>query len=283
MAWFLAAAVVLLALGGCGSAPGRTSPSVVAGFYPLAEAATRVGGADTRVSNITPSGAEPHDLELTVRQAERVLDADLVILLGRGFQPAIEKLAARRDGPTLELLQRLPVERTNRDPHVWLDPELMRAIAREIAVALRRLEPRAADVIDANADRYDAELSALADRFRSGLASCERHEIVTSHDAFGYLARRFGLRQHAISGLSPESEPDPAKLAELADLVRRDGLTTIFTEELVSPRVAESLAREAGVRTAVLDPIEGIAHAGDDYVRVMERNLATLREALACR
>jgi zinc transport system substrate-binding protein len=283
MAWFLAAAVVLLALGGCGSAPGHTSPSVVAGFYPLAEAATRVGGADTRVSNITPSGAEPHDLELTARQAERVLDADLVILLGRGFQPAIEKLAARRDGPTLELLQRLPVERTNRDPHVWLDPELMRAIAREIAVALRRLEPRAADVIDANADRYDAELSALADRFRSGLASCERHEIVTSHDAFGYLARRFGLRQHAISGLSPESEPDPAKLAELADLVRRDGLTTIFTEELVSPRVAESLAREAGVRTAVLDPIEGIAHAGDDYVRVMERNLATLREALACR
>jgi zinc transport system substrate-binding protein len=280
-----------------GTPGGRTS--VVANFYPVYEAARRVGGDRTQVTNLTPAGAEPHDLELSPKQVDEILDAAVVLYMGHGFQPAVEDVAkSRHAGVTIDLLGALAAQRKLRelpsgagekgtDPHVWLDPVLMADVVDEVRKALARADPAGAPTYQRNAERYRSEIEALDRRFREGLGDCARKVIVTSHAAFGYVAARYGLAQESIAGLSPEAEPDPKRLAELADLVRREGVTTIFTEELVSPRVADTLAREAGVRTAVLNPLEGLTSQeiarGEDYVSVMEKNLATLRAALGCR
>jgi zinc transport system substrate-binding protein len=147
--------------------------------------------------------------------------------------------------------------------------------------------PGRADAVREAAESYRLEVEALDAAFEEGLSDCDRRLIVTSHAAFGYLADRYGLRQEAVAGISAEAEPQPDRLADLADLVRREGVTTIFTETLVSARVAETLAREVGVGTAVLDPIEGLTpeqeDAGATYRSVMLENLDALRAALGCR
>jgi zinc transport system substrate-binding protein len=225
------------------------------------------------VQNLTPPGVEPHDLELSPRQVDLVEEAAVVLTLGRDFQPAIERVAKRNKG-AVALLDRIGV--AGDDPHVWLDPVLMKRVVEQVAIALAVTPPAA----------VLADLDALDARYRAGLAGCARHEIVTAHEAFGHLATRYGLTQRSIAGFSPEAEPDAARMAELADLIRRDGVTTVFTEELVSPRVAEALAREAGVRTDVLNPIEGLSKEevkqGASYLTVMDSNLAKLRRALSC-
>jgi len=267
---------------------------VVASFYPLAEAARRVGGATVAVDNLTPPGVEPHDLELSPKEIEAIATADVVLYLGQGFQPAVEDALGVATGVRVDLLEGIPVRPgpdegsgdSVTDPHVWLDPTLMSRIVSRVATALTKADPAGAEAFAANARTYRAELAALDEEFRTGLASCARDLIVTSHAAFGYLADRYGLRQEPISGLSPEAEPDPRRLAELADLVRANGVTTIFTEELVSPAVADALARETGATTAVLDPLESLtpaeAAAGEDYLSVMRRNLAALQRGLGC-
>lgn len=308
---FLVATVVLG--GSAVPAAARSRVDVVAAFYPLAWAAEQVGGKRVAVRNVTPAGTEPHDLEITTRERDAIEDADLVVVLGSGFQPTVEDAAEARDGRTLELLPRLPVDGAGRkvaeahddeeeghdeddddhadeglDPHVWLDPDLMAAIVDETAAALTKVDPKGARVYAANAAKTRARLAALDTRFRDGLADCDRDLLVTAHEAFGYLAAAYGLRQEGVSGLDPDAEPNPKRLAELADLAERRGVTTVFTEELVSPRIARTLAREAGgLRTAVLSPLEGLTagqlRRGQDYVSVMDTNLARIRTALGCR
>jgi zinc transport system substrate-binding protein len=292
-------AVVAVGAAGCSSGSGSSGgrPSVVANFYPVYEAARRVAGDRFTVANLTPAGAEPHDLELSPKQVDEILDARVMLYMGLGFQPAVENASkGRHEGVTIDLLSSLASKlRTlgseeaiegGRDPHVWLDPVFMQEIVDEVRDALTKADPAGSATFGGNASAYRQEVAALDARYRDGLAHCERKVIVTSHAAFGYLAARYGLTQEAIAGLSPEAEPDPRRLAELADLVRSEGVTTIFTEELVSPRVAEALAREAGVQTAVLNPLEGLtseeAARGEDYVSVMDENLHTLRAALGC-
>jgi zinc transport system substrate-binding protein len=282
----LVSVVLGLAVTGCGPSGGPSSKNaVVAAFYPLAWAAEQVGGPGVDVQNLTPPGAEPHDLELTPRDVDRVRSARLVLYLGDGFQPALEKAVEDRDGPSLDLLrgQRLASapageEELDFDPHVWLDPVRFAAMVEAIGRELHR--PSAAA-------RVVALLRALDRDYHRGLARCRRHEIVTSHAAFGYLARRYGLRQIALTGLSPEAEPSPRGLQRLVHEVEASGATTVFFESLVSPKLAQTVAREAGASTAVLDPIEGLTKdevsAGDDYPSVMRRNLNTLRDALGCR
>jgi zinc transport system substrate-binding protein len=277
--------VVALLVAGCGGTSGSDRrPTVVAAFYPLAWGAQRIAGPGVRVVNLTPAGAEPHDLELTPRDIEAIDDAKLVLYLGHGFQPAVEKAVEDRPGPSLDLLegQRLAAgageERGAVDPHVWLDPVRFARIAVAIGAALHR-EQAAASLA--------AQLRRLDLRFRAGLRDCARHELVTSHAAFGYLAERYGLRQVALTGLSPEAEPSPRDVEALVDEVRKSAATTVFFETLVSSRLAQTVAREAGATTAVLDPLEGLTDneiaAGDDYPSVMRRNLSTLRRALECR
>ena len=258
--------------------------SVVAAFYPVAWAAAQVGGDRVAVTNLTPAGAEPHDLELTPDQMDTLLDADVAFVMGKGFQPAVESAADQRDGATVRLLDTLP--RRGGDPHVWLDPVLMRRIVDQVRNALIKVDPAGKAVYARNATALDARLTELDRRYRGGLTGCTRHDIVTAHEAFGYLAQRYGLHQFGVAGLAPDAEPDAARLADLADLVKRDGVTTVFTESLLSPRIAATLARETGVRTAVLNPLEGLTakerSRGDDYLTVMDANLTKLRAALGC-
>ena len=172
------------------------------------------------------------------------------------------------------------------DPHVWLDPVLYARMVDEVRAALTKAAPDDAATFRTNADAFTNEISQLADDYRTGLASCERTLIVTNHAAFGYLAAEYGLTQEAITGLAPDAEPSAQRLSELKDLVSQQGVTTIFTEDLVSPKVAETLAEEAGVQTAVLHTLEGLTDeelaAGDDYGSQMRENLSTLRSALGC-
>ena len=281
----VAAAVLVLtaACGGGGGDGDGDSPSggarvrVVAAFAPLAEVAARVGGDAVEVINLTPAGAEPHDLELGTDAVDTIEDAELVLFVGGGFQPAIEEVAGRTDGIALDVLP----DDAGDDPHVWLDPTRLATIVEDVRDALRGAQPDEAEAFDANAAAYVDELGALDAELTRGLETCERRVIVTAHAAFGHLSDRYDLEQRAIAGTSPEAEPDPATLARLADEVADEGVTTIFTETLVAPDVAETLAREAGVRTAVLDPIEGLAD-GATYTSVMRDNLAVLRAALGC-
>jgi zinc transport system substrate-binding protein len=281
----LAALVGLVAASGPAGAAASSRKSVVASFYPLAYAAEQVGGDRVKVANLTPAGAEPHDLELTPAQVDRILDAAVVLDLGRGFQPAVEDAASQRDGVTVDLLDALPGVKPS-DPHVWLDPILMSDMVTRVQRALTNADPAGKAVYAANAGELRLRLRALDARYRAGLARCDRRLVVTAHEAFGYLAHRYGLRQEGVAGLSPDAEPDPQRLAELTDLAKREHVTVIFTEELVSPRIADTLAREVGVRTEVLDPLEGLTDAerkrGADYFTEMDANLAKLRDALAC-
>jgi zinc transport system substrate-binding protein len=273
--------ILALAAGCGGSQQASSGKTVVAAFYPIAYAAERIDpGAD--VENLTPAGAEPHDLELSARDVERVQGADTVLYFGEGFMPALEQAIEGRDN-AVDLLagQRLikgaEGEKTVLDPHVWLDPMRYAAIVRKVAHALG--EPGAGDDLVTDLEGLDAE-------FRGGLATCKRHQIVTSHAAFGYLAQAYGLKQIPLTGISPEAEPSAKAIEALVDEVKQDGATTVFFETLVSPKLAQTVAREAGVDTAVLDPIEGLAkdkiEKGADYFSVMRTNLAALRKALAC-
>jgi zinc transport system substrate-binding protein len=271
-----------LALAACGKSveggsTGSGKETVVAAFYPLAFAASEIGGGSVDVKNLTPPGAEPHDLEVSPQDVAEVRDADLVLLLGDGFQPQLEDAAGNADNVAL-LLDTPGLEvHSSEDPHVWLDPVRYARVVEQIGQLLGK---------EAAAKELEKRLADLDTEYRVGLAHCARHEIVTSHEAFAYLAERYGLEQIAISGLSPEAEPEPGKLQDVVDLVRERGVTTVYFETLVSPRIAETVARETGAKTAVLDPIEGLteeeASKGEDYFSLMRANLSSLRAGLGC-
>jgi zinc transport system substrate-binding protein len=263
---------------------------VVASFYPLAWAAARIGGDAVSVTNLTPPGVEPHDLELSADDLEAIGAADIVLLQGGGFQPAVEDaVAAEATGTVVDVtegLDLLPASegRSGRpDPHVWLDPERFGEITDRIGDALA-----GAGVEDAlgNVDLLGDDLAVLDGDIAAGLGSCASRVLVVNHAAFAYLADAYDLEQVAISGVSPEAEPDPARLAEIADLVRTQEVSTIFTETLLPADVAETVAAETGTSTAVLDPLEGLTQeridAGEDYLSVMRENLAALEQGLRC-
>jgi zinc transport system substrate-binding protein len=291
----VAAVALAIVAAACGAGrsvgDGGGKLSVVASFYPLAQAAARVGGDRVEVTNLTPPGVEAHDFALTPRDIEAIATADVVVYLGGGFQPAVQEAVPEAEGTTVDVLAGVSssdgaASAAVGDPHVWLDPGLYAQVVEEMRRALTDADPVGAAVYARNAQVFEDELAALDEEFAAGLASCERRVIVTAHAAFGYLATAYGLTQEAIMGLSPEAEPDARHLAELSAFVRQHGITTIFTETQVSPEVADTLAAEAGVTTAVLNPLESLTQdqldAGQDYASVMRQNLATLRSALGC-
>jgi zinc transport system substrate-binding protein len=293
----VAVTLVPVALGAHPARAARSKVSVAAAFYPVAFAAQRVGGARVAVTDLTPTGAEPHDLELDSEQLDELLDAEVAFVLGSDFQPAVEKAADRRDGPTVALLPKLVDVRGKKvveegqsgglDPHVWLDPVLMSQLVGEVERGLAAADSKGRATYERNARALRDRLAALDARFRARLTGCARNLLVTSHDAFGYLAARYGLRQEGVAGLSPDQEPDPARLGDLAQLARDRGVTTVFTEETVSPRIAQTLARDAGgLRTEVLSPLETLSAkeraAKADYFTLMDANLDKLANALGC-
>lgn len=294
----LGLALTLSACGGNGdstaSATDDSSLSLAAGFYPYAFLAQRIGGDGVEITNLTKPGGEPHDLELTPQQVGALSETDLVVY-SAGFQPAVdeavEQQASDRAFDVLSAVELRTADEgghgeeaghtESADPHVWLDPQRLATIGTALADRLAALDQDGAEGYRSRAEELSAELTELDDELRAGLGTCQRRQIVTSHDAFGYLADAYGLEQVAVAGLSPEDEASPQRLAEVAAQAEEDGVTTIFFEELVSPKVAESLAREVGATATVLTPREGAPETGD-YVTAMQENLATLRTALDC-
>jgi zinc transport system substrate-binding protein len=302
---------VVLALSAC-SSPGSGGSgggsgdgdgiAVLASFYPLQYVAEQVGGDLVSVDTLTPPGAEPHDLELSPAQVDEVGRADLVVYLSE-FQAAVDDAvdanppahvvdAAQdtelhaaehsEDGEEEDADGHGDHEHGSLDPHFWLDPSRLPAVADDVAAQLAEIDPGHADEFQANAEAFAQRMADLDAEYETGLATCESRTIVTTHEAFSYLAERYDLEQVGISGVDPEGEPSPARLAEVGKVVRDEGVSTIFFETLASPKVAETLADELGVDTAVLDPLEGLTDDTQDYVSVAQANLETLRTALSC-
>jgi zinc transport system substrate-binding protein len=297
-------------LAGCGSSDADASGSgrqAVASFYPLAWVTERVAGDGWTVDNLTQPGQEPHDLDLTIAQTASLDSADLVVL-EEGFQPAVDAAAENSDAPTVDaaaVVDLIPAtegdhdhegetedehaeeegndDHGDLDPHFWLDPLLVADFADSVADELAEVDPDGAQAYADNAAALRAELETLDEDYTSGLATCERSTTVVSHQAFAYLTR-YGLEFEAIAGLSPDAEPTAADLAHLQEVIEADGVTTVFSERLVSPKMAETLAGDLGVTTAVLDPLEGLSDetAGEDYLSIMRSNLSALQQANGC-
>lgn len=301
------AALFTLVLGaGCAlRAAGPANVSVVASFYPLAEFARRIGGDRVSVRTLVPAGIEPHDYEPTPRDIVDLRQAGVVVYNGVGMEPRLDTLL--RDLPSsvvrVEAAEGLPVltgspnagggpAASDRgagppDPHLWLDPLLALQEVDRIVAGLIRADPGGRLTYEANAARLSEDLRQLHEQILATLRPCRRRVIVTAHAAFQYFAQRYGLRQIAIAGLSPDAEPSPARLADIVRQVRRYGIQVIYAETLVSPQVAETIAREAGARVLILNPLEGLTpkeqRQGENYFTILRANLQNLAEGLECR
>ena len=280
----LLVAAALVALAGCagdapaGSASGEADRfTIVTDLYPTTFAVESVVGDDVEVIQLAPAGVEPHDYELTPAQVAQVADADLVFHLPGmvpAVQAAIDQVAPDRGMDIATGVTPLTQD-GSADPHVWLDPRNVATMAGTAAEALEGagIAADAADISD--------RMTALDQDARTALTECAITPMVVSHEAFGYLANAYGFEQIGISGLSPDAEPSPKRLAEIAQLVRDSGVTTIYFEELASPKAAQTIAVETGASTALLDPIEGNT---DDagYEQIMRANIDTLRIGQGC-
>ncbi|MGO1638194.1 metal ABC transporter substrate-binding protein [Ancrocorticia populi] len=297
----LAAGTLALTLGACSSTNSSESDAegltVATSFYPLAWLIESIGGDDVTVISMTPANVEPHDYELSPSDIAKMNEADLVVYV-EGFQPSMDAAVEQISGPeVLELSDSvglLPLEEDhgdddeahehdhgNLDPHFWLDPERMSDAGEAIEESLSQADSANATTYQEGQETVAGQLTDLDTEFADGLATCERQTIVTTHAAFGYLTNRYGLTQVAISGIDPEAEPSPADLAAIKTTIKDTATTTIFTEELASPKTAQAVAGETGADLATLNPLESKPEDGD-YVSGMEANLAALQGALGC-
>ncbi|MFJ4812750.1 metal ABC transporter substrate-binding protein [Streptomyces longwoodensis] len=302
----------LTACGGDTAAAGNAGKTdkfdVVASFYPMAFLAERIGGDHAHVTSLTQPGQEPHDLEISAKQTARLQDSDAVLYL-KNLQPSVDDAVAQSgvrtkiDAASLTSLEKHgnevgghaaehdehegsdDGESSGLDPHIWLDPVRYAQVAEGVGAAFAKADPgHAADYRKNTADLV-RELDALNTEFTTGLATARTKVFLTTHAAFGYLAERYGLTEEAINGLDPESEPSAARVKELEKVAKADGVTTVFYETLVSDKTAKTVAKDAGLRTDVLDPIEGITKKsrGQDYLEVMRANLTALKTALGAK
>ncbi|MFI5757084.1 metal ABC transporter substrate-binding protein [Streptomyces sp. NPDC051569] len=310
----LAGAVTLglVALSACSSPDAAGSRSggklaVTASFYPMQFLAQQIGGDLVSVTTLTKPGVEPHDLELTPRQAARLGEADVVLYL-KGIQPAVDEAISQSgvkhvvDAATLTTLEKHGTEvghdhaagehggeeessQAGGDPHIWLDPVKYAEVAKGVGASLEKADPDHAAAYRTNTATLVKKLGGLDTAFKQGLARTTTKTFITTHAAFGYLAERYGLEQEAISGIDPEAEPSPARVKALEAIARKDKVSTVFFETLASDKTAKTLAGDSGLKTDVLDPLEGITDKskGADYIEVMESNLAALRKALGAK
>lgn len=278
--------------GGRDIAPETGRLRVVATFYPLAEFSRMAGGDAVHVTTIVPFGAEPHEYDPTPKDIISIEQADVFVFNGSGMDPWAEKLAPSLRGKGIvvvnasESVTALPLSEGVSDPHFWLDPVFAESIIGSLRVAFSEKDPSRTASFDAAAAQSLSEMEAVDGEYRNTLSHCSKNEVVTSHDAFAYLAKRYAFEAHSISGLSPEAEPSAGRMADLANLAKKENIRYIFFETLVSPKVSKTLAREIGAETLVFDPIEGIskedAAAGKNYISIMRENLANLSKAMEC-
>lgn len=291
-----------LTLAGCSSGGGdqtatsaSASLAVAAAFYPVQFIAEQVGGEYVDVTTLTAPGVDAHDLELSPAAARQLSNTDAVLYLS-GFQAAVDSAIESTGAHGIDAQGVIGEHghdsghedddhhghnHAGEDPHFWLEPLLLAEYGHVVAAEFALLDPENAHGYETNAQQLEAQLTELDAEFEAGLAQCERTELFVGHEAFGYLSERYGLSQHGLAGLDPETEPSPARVREVRQAIEDSGATTIFSESTVGAAAIESLAADAGVQTAVLDPIEGVLDE-DDYIEVMNRNLQALRAGLDC-
>ncbi|MGW5346160.1 metal ABC transporter substrate-binding protein [Streptomyces sp. NPDC004050] len=314
-----AVALAATALTGCsGAAASSTGKdgrlAVTASFYPMQFLAEQIGGDHVAVVSLTKPGVEPHDLEITPKQTGRLGQSDVVVYL-KGLQPAVDEAVAQSgvkavvDAAALTELEAHGPSghdhahgdahahegeeghaeghahdhgESGADPHLWLDPAKYAEVAKGVGAALEKADPDHAADYRKNTDELVGKLTALDAEFKNGLQNTASRTFITTHAAFGYLAERYGLDQEGISGVDPESEPSPARMKELQELAKKENVSTVFFETLASDKTAKSLATDTGLKTDVLDPLEGITDQsqGADYFEVMRSNLKNLQKAL---
>jgi zinc transport system substrate-binding protein len=299
-------ALTLGATSACSSssaAAGNTGKfDVVASFYPMAFLAEQIGGRYVHVTSLTQPGQEPHDLEISAKQTAQLQESDAVLYL-KSLQPSVDDAVAQSevktkiDAASLTDLEEhgnevgghaaahdthQGEESGGKDPHIWLDPVRYAEVAKGVGKAFEKADPEHADTYMKNTDALVAKLGALDTQYANGLKNTKTKVFITTHAAFGYLAERYGLTEEAINGLDPESEPSAARVRDLESMAKADGVSTVFYETLVSDKTAKTIAKDADLKTDVLDPIEGITSKsrGSDYLQVMEANLQSLQKAL---
>ncbi|MEV5143871.1 metal ABC transporter substrate-binding protein [Streptomyces sp. NPDC052727] len=278
---------------------------VVASFYPMAFLAERIGGDHVHVTTLTSPGQEPHDLEISPQQIASLQESDAVLYL-KNLQPSVDDAVAQSpvrtkiDAASLTTLEdhgnevgghaaehdgHEGEEATGKDPHIWLDPVRYAQVAEGVGKAFEKADPKHAADYKKNTAALVEQLNGLNTEFRDGLADTRSKVFITTHAAFGYLAERYGLTEEAINGLDPESEPSAARVRDLEKMARADGVSTVFYETLVSDKTAKTIATDAGLKTDVLDPIEGITgkSRGKDYFAVQRANLKALQQALGAK
>ncbi|MHB8601395.1 MAG: metal ABC transporter substrate-binding protein [Nitrosotalea sp.] len=255
-------------------------------FYPIYQFTKAVGGEKVDVSVIIPSGVEPHDWEPTVQDIENLKKANMVIINGAGLEPWISKLVSANpdviivdSSKNIKLLQKN--EGTNMtDPHIWLDPILVKTQVQNIADGLIKIDPKNADYYQQNANQYKAKLDLLDNKIRTDLAGCNKKDFLAFHDAFSYFSKEYGLNQNTIvGGLNPEAEPTAKTLEEMTKKAENLGITVVFTEEAVNPQISKVIADEIHGKVLVLSPLE-VTSINDDYIEKMQDNLLNLKEAL---
>lgn len=268
---------------------------VVASFYPLYFFAGQIGGDKADVVDITPFGAEPHDYELTSMDMARIENSQILIINGN-FEPWTDKVKTNFEEKNITIitagegLLSQEISQNGKmvpDPHIWLSPKLAQKEVKAILEGFLKTDSPNRDYYQQNADKLLISLDDLDKKYQQGLNTCKKKKnIITSHSSFYYLAKEFGLIQTAIAGLSPDSEPSPKQLAEIADFAKKNSIDYIFFEKLVSPKLAETIADEIGAKTLLLDPLEGISQneieSGENYFTKMETNLTNLKLALQC-
>jgi len=281
------AAAAALTLAACSSSgqPEQTSAQTVpvtVSHYPVQFLVEQVGGDLVEVQSLTSQGTEPHDVELSPQQIGEVQASKAVFYVG-GFQPAVDEAVNEAQGDVVDLSEGLALRDQDGvpDPHVWLSPVLMQEMAGLVADTLAQQDPDNADTYQSNAQALQEQLAALNTEWTDATTTCDVRTMVVSHEAFGYLADQYGFDQKGISGLSPETEPSAAAIADLTRFVQDNGVTTVYTEALVDPAVAQTIAAEAGAQTAVLDPLESQPETGD-YLSAMSENLDTLANGQSC-
>lgn len=268
--------------------------SVVASYYPLYDFAKAVGGDKVAVTNITPAGAEPHDYEPSAKELAAAHDAKVFIYNGGHMEPWVNGFLSDYTHTAIKASQGITLRDAEddeghgvvQDPHFWLDPVLAEQIVNTIRDGFAKADPANKNFYASNAQKYTQQLAELNTSFAHGLAHCTLDTVISSHEAFSYVAARYNFKVVSIAGIEPDQEPSVAKMAELTDLVRQKGIRYIFFESLVSPRLAETIAQETGADTLVFDPIEGVSAedqaAGKDYISIQYENLRNLQKALGC-
>ncbi len=272
--------------------------TVYASIYPMYDFASKIGGDKINLSNMVPSGTEPHDWEPTAMNITHLEEADVFIYNGAGMEHWVEDVLASLQNEKIIVVEasnnvdfikghshsEKHQEDTTHDPHVWLYPLNAKIQMENIKNAFVEADPSNAEYYQANYEKYATECDALDQEFKDTLTPLANKDIIVSHEAYGYLSEAYDLHQIGIEGLSADSDPDPARMAEIIDLAKEKDIKTIFFEETISSKVAETIAKEIGANTAVLSPIEGLSNdqesAGDDYFSVMRQNLDALKSAL---